>query len=310
MVGFSVFNELSLPFPTNENIVEKFLDFFKVLEETKKKGLNTLRLSRDFKEYEILQGVYFEQFVNRQKKDFQLKILSVFMNDGVVLIDSPIIKEEDTQKQEIISDSEYFYDQQPNDGGLACCDIWNTLAISFNSDIQWDKDKITLQKETLSENTNIVRKTINIIHSSKIDHLKTHQTFFNNLEKELKLNITQKSFWGQRKLFFSNIIFCPEVESQICKLDKEIFEQAISILRDVETQDKLIYDFNYSRESETVRNDPDLMGSRKFTVNGEKKFFENHLKSLSNSHRIYFLEQEKKIHIGYIGKHLKGKKDK
>lgn len=311
MVRFSVFNELSLPFSTKENIVGKFFDFFELLEETKKKGLDTLRLSRNFKNYEILQGINFQQFVGQQQdQDFKRKIVSFLMNKGVVLIDSPLIQEKENEEQDIISGSEYFYDTQANNGGLACCDIWNTLAISFNSDTQWSTENIILQKDTFSENTDIVQQTISIRHSSKTDHLKAHQTFFDDLEKELKLSITQEHFWVQRTLFFSKIIFCPEVESQIRKLDKGIFQQAISILRDVETQRKLITDFNCSGESETIHNNPDLRKLREFTINGKKVFFEDHLKSLPNAYRVYFLMQKQKIYIGFIGKHLKGKKDK
>lgn len=311
MVRFSVFNELSLPFSTNENIVEKFFNFFELLEDTKKKGLDTLRFSKNFKDYEILQGVNFQQFVGQQQdQDFKRKILSFLTNKGIVLIDSPIIQEKETHEQDIISSCEYFYNTKTNDSGLACCDIWNTLAISFNSDTQWDTENIILQKDTFSENTDIVQQSIEIRHASKIDHLKAHQIFFDDLEEEFKLSITQEHFWEQRTSFFSNIIFCPEVELQIRKLDKGIFQQAISILRDVEAQRKLITDFNFSGESETIHNNPDLRKLREFTINGEKVFFENHLKSLPNAYRVYFLMQKQKIHIGYIGKHLKGKKDK
>lgn len=307
MVRFSVFNELSLPFSTEEKIVEKFITFFKLLEEIKKKGLDTLRLSRDFKSYEILKNVNFQQFVGQQQdQEFKRKIVSFLMNNGVVLIDSPIIKEEENKEQDIVNGSEYLYDDQITDGGLACCDVWNTLAISFNSDIQWDTNNIALQRDGLSDDGEIIQQSIYIRHSAKVKHLEVHHAFFEGLEKEIKLGITQENFWQQRQIFFPNIIvFCPEIESQISELDKRVFQQAISIFRDVETQRKLITDFKHSGEGKTVRNDPELRGIREFTVNGGKVFFENHVKSLPHNYRIYFLEQNRKIQIGYIGKHLK-----
>lgn len=61
-------------------------------------------------------------------------------------------------------------------------------------------------------------------------------------------------------------------------------------MRDIETQRKLITDFNYSGEGETVRTDPKLKQMRMFTIFGDKVFFENHIKSLPNAYRIYFLE--------------------
>lgn len=306
MVRFSVFNELSLPFSTNENIVEKFFDFFELLEETKKKGLDTLRLSRNFKNYEILQGVNFQQFVGQQQdQDFKRKILSFLTNKGVILIDSPIIKEEETQEQDIINGSEYFFNTQTTDGGLACTDVWNTLAISFNSSAHWNTDNIVLNKQNILSDETIEQKNIDIRHSSKIEHLDSHHDFFGYLELEISLDITQEKFWNQKEVFFPNIIvFCPEVELQTRKLDKLVFQQAMSILRDVETQRKFITDFKHSRESQTVRDNQKLKNMRIFTLDNCKVFFENHVKSLPHHYRIYFIERNNKVHIGYIGKHL------
>ncbi|MCK4492897.1 MAG: hypothetical protein KAU26_02500, partial [Methylococcales bacterium] len=306
-----VFNELSLPFSTDENIVEKFIDLFKLLEEIKKKGLGTLRFSEDFKNYKILEGVYFKQFVGQQKdRDFQRKIRS-FLANSIVLIESPLIKNKESEEQNIINGNEYFYNGKPTIDGLACCDVWNTLAVSFNSSSKWDNSQIRLEKNNISDGGNIISQPIYILHCSKIEHLITHQNFFDELQAEIKLRITQENFWIEKNNFFPNIIvFCPEVELQINKLDKKVFQQAISILRKVETQRKLIKDYNYSGESETVRNTPDLRKIREFTVKDEKVFFENHIKSLPNAYRIYFLEEQGKIYIGYIGKHLKGKRNK
>lgn len=311
MVRFSVFNELSLPFPTNQNIVEKFTDFFKLLAAIQKKGLDTLRLSKNFKDYEILQGVNFQQFVGQQQdKEFKRKIISFLMNKGVVLIDSPLIKNHENQEQNTINSCEYFYNKQSTDGELACCDVWNTLAISFNSSRQWDINNIPLQKNWFLDN-NLVEKTIRIQHASKIEHLTAHQNFFNDVQIEINLAITQENFWENKQQFFPDIIiFCPEIESQIKKLDKIIFHQAINLLREIETQRKLITDYSHSGESESVGKTPALRKIREFIVKGEKIFFENHIKSLPNGYRIYFLKTDKNIYIGYIGKHLKGKKDK
>jgi hypothetical protein len=64
-----------------------------------------------------------------------------------------------------------------------------------------------------------------------------------------------------------------------------------------------------SGESETVRNNPEMRSKREFYLpNAEKKFFENHIKL--NGIRIHFYPNtnNKKIYIGYIGKHLPTKK--
>jgi hypothetical protein len=312
MVNFSVFNELSLPFSTDINIVDNFIEFFQLLSVMKSKGLNTLRLSQNLKNYNVLENVSFQQFIGQQNDlEFKRRIISLLMNNGIILIDSPIIKDEDKNEHDIIKNCEYLHDKRITAGGLACCDIWNTIAVSFNSDIQWDTDSIILNKQSLSDDGELVQHDIEIKHASKSGHLETHQQFFKKLEEETKLSITQETFWEQKNKYFPDIIvFCPEIESQIKKLDKLVFQQAISILRDVETQQKSMTDFNHSGESTTIHNNDFLKKLREFTINGNKVFFEQHIKSFPNAYRMYFLEQDGHIYIGYIGKHLKGKKDK
>jgi len=77
-----------------------------------------------------------------------------------------------------------------------------------------------------------------------------------------------------------------------------------------ENNKKNIYDYSMSSEKETVKNNPKMIAERTFTVNSKKVFFTNHLKNLPNANRIYFLEEENKIYIGYIGSHLSNKHDK
>ncbi len=305
MVSFSVFNELSLPLEQHKAHTI-FIDFFKILAELKRYGLGTIRMNDDFKNYNILTGVTFQRFLGQQQdRDFKTKLIS-FIANTVIKIETPIVKKEEQEQLNILNGCEYFYNDQPTDGGLACADIWNTIAVSFSTENQWNCTKIRLTKNILKSNGSIEENLIPVKHASSCSHLKNHQDFFSDIEQENKLNITQDNFWNNKKINFPvKIEFCPEVKSQIKKLDKVTFQQAISILRDVETQRKLITDFNYTGESKTVHTNPKLKEMRMFTISGDKVFFENHIKSLPNAYRIYFLEQNGKIHIGYIGKHPK-----
>ena len=245
MVKFSVFNELSLPFASKNEIYSKFEIFFQILKKLNSIGLTIIRIDKDFKNYEVLKNITFQQFFGQiQDKEFKRKMRS-FISNKILEIDSPLIKDNDIQEKEKSLENEYFYKDKSTIGGLACADIWNTIAISFNSNIQWDNSNIILQKQ----NINNIEENIDIKHSSKIAHLNFHQYFFDELEKEKKLNITQSNFWDKRKEFFPNkIIFSKEIEKQI--------------------------------------------------------------KNLSNNNRIYFLERNQQIYIGYIGKHLTNKNDK
>ena len=305
MVNFSVFNELSLPLPVDCCPQSKFGIFFQLLAQLKNKGINQVRMSEEFPTYNILPNTTFHQFMGQQQNRDFTKRLSSFISNSVVKIDTPIVKNENTDQIDIKNTNEYFYKNKSTDGGLACCDIWNTIAISFNSENQWDEHNIELTRKTLSDDSSILKKQITIKHASKTEHLANHADFFSDLERENRSNITRENFWENKDIHFPNIIkFCPEVKSQVRKLDKTIFKQAISILRDIETQGKSITDFNYSGESKTVCNNPELRKKREFTIKGQKTFMQNHIKSLPSGYRIYFLEEDKIIYIGYIRKHL------
>jgi len=303
MVEFAVFNELSLPFQNNIDIENKFIDFFKLLKELENKNLTKIRMDKNFKNYpEIIKDITFQQFFGQLHESVIKDRLREFITNGIIKIESPLIKIEENDEQNEILENEYFYKKESTIGGLACCHIWDTVAVSFQSNKEWNKEKIVLQKQTISDEQEI---NIDIRHASKVEHLNSHQKFFKELEEEKKLDITQNNFWERKKEFFpKKIIFCKEIEKQIKNIDKTIFEQAISILRDIETNKKLITDYNHSPESKSVCTSKKLREMRIFTYKNIKIQFDNHLKSLPNTNRMYFLEHKNKIYIGYIGKHL------
>jgi hypothetical protein len=303
MVNFSVFNELSLPL-CEHSAEDEFRTLFALLEQLRNEGLNQIRMSDDFKDYHILRNVTFEKFIGQQKTDFQTRLKS-FVNNQTIKINTPIINESEQEQQETMNSCEYFFNDKPNYDGLACADIWNTIAVSFDSNLQWNKDKIILTKQELSKNDNVTKCTIQIKHTSRINHLQSHKNFFDILQEENKQKITRKNLWNKKDKFFPNlIVFCPEVEQQIEKIDKQVFDCAMSILRDIDLKKKNITDFNWSTESQSVAQNTKLKKYRMFTVNGKQEFVENHIKSLPKRYRIYFLKKENKIYIGYIGKHL------
>jgi len=310
MVDFVVFNELSLPFTNKNDIEEKFKDFFLIFNELKKKNVTKIRMDKNFKDYLILEDISLQQFFG-QLNDSHLKdSLREFITNRIVKLDFPLIMKNEEESEQLL-ENEYFYNSQSTLGGLACCDIWNTIAISFFSNEQWNKETIILQKQTILDEEEVNEVDINIRHASKVEHLQSHEDFFKELEEEKKLEITQDNFWDRRKEFFPNkIIFCKEIKKQTKNLDTLIFQQAISILRDIESNRKKPTDYKNSPESESVCNSKKLKNMRIFTIQKIKIQFNYHIKSLPNANRIYFLAHKNKIYIGYIGEHLPTKKNK
>jgi len=301
MVNFSVFNELSLPIQD----IREFEIFFKVLNRLRELGMEKIRMDKNFTQYpEILPNITFQQLLGQITDRTQQRRLKSFVNNNISVIETPLIKEDEKEQEELLI-NEYFYNSKSNEGALACSDIWNTIAVSFLSDEEWNKNQINLKKNTIVNGA----IDVDIRHASKIEHLDKHKDFFQDLEQEIRLNITQQNFWIRKKeLFPTKIVFCQEVQEQIQQINSTIFYQVINILRDIETNKKLITDYNYSGESQSVKDNKELKKLRDFTIDDEKVYFDNHIKSLSYANRIYFLERDDKIYIGYIGKHLATKK--
>lgn len=293
MVKFSVFNELSLPI-SEESI---FGDFFQVLEHLKKVGLDKIRMDKEFTLYpEILPHTTFQQFFGQIKdRDKQTKLRS-FISNGINIIESPLINDDEIDSLGERIEPKYIFEGQSTFGGLACADIWGTVAISLQSHDKWKNDLIELHKDGAP---------INISHISDSTHITLHRDFFDSLEQCIQLDIKPSNFWERKDEIFKNkIIICNEVEKQIKNIDTVIFSRAISILRDIENGLKNLSDFTTSGESSSVEQDLKLKKLREFEIDGNKEYFQNHIKNLPNGYRIHYFEKKDKIYIGYIGTHL------
>jgi len=65
--------------------------------------------------------------------------------------------------------------------------------------------------------------------------------------------------------------------------------------------------FDHCNTAETVRNTPSLKREREFWLpNGQKKYFEQHIK-MSSGYRLHFFpdNETRQVYVGYIGPHLK-----
>lgn len=306
MVDFLVFNELSLPL--NIHTIQSTFELFNsLLEELRKRNINSLRSKIDIKDWEILDGETFQIYFGKlPNSEFKQKLRSLIAN-RFFPIETPIITSH--EKNQLFMGFEYNYDDQLS-FGLGCCDILDSISISFKSDDKWNKPILNVTMQYLEDETVELKHTQKEIRNccSK-DQLETHKEYFENIKKLVISEITTLNFWDKRTDLFSKIKFCKEVENSIKKVPRDVLTTSLKKLLSIESEEKSITDFNYSKESDTVFNDPDLKQMRIFTLpNGEREFFTFHIKSLPNGYRMYFLEKDSNLYIGYIGKHLKTKK--
>jgi hypothetical protein len=225
--------------------------------------------------------------------------LRSFVNNGISIIESPLISDDEIESIRERIEPQYIFEGQSTFGGLACADIWGTVAISFQSDEKWNNSLVELNKDGAK---------ISVKHISNSTHIQIHKNFFDALERCIQLDIKPSNFWDKKdELFKTKIIFCDEVEKQIKTIDTVVFSRAISILRDIENGIKCLSDFTTSGESSSVEQDSKLKKLREFEIDGQKEYFQNHIKNLPNGHRIHYFEKNDKIYIGYIGTHLETK---
>jgi len=300
MVKFSVFNELSLPFKNILNVENEFITFFKLLKDLEKKQLKKIRIEKSFKEYNIVENINFQQFMGQSINSNFKDRLREFLTNQIIKIESPLIHDDEIDSLGEKIEPRYIFEGQPTLGGLACADIWGTVAISFQSDKKWKNPSVELCKDSIA---------ISVKHISDSTHLAVHKDFFDTLEQYILLDLKPSNFWEKKdELFKNKIIFCDEVSKQIKNIDNTIFFQAISVLRDIENEIKCLTDFTISGESPSVKQDSKLKKLREFKIDGKTEYFQKHIKNLSNGYRIYYFEKNEKIYIGYIGKHLATKK--
>lgn len=307
MVRFVVLNELSLPAGNNySETKEKLIVFIKLLSELKTKYIETIRTIEDIKNLEIMKNTKFYEFIGIiDDKDLKSKIISLISN-RLINISNPLIADSEIQENdyEIV---EYKYKDKKAEG-FGVADIFDTFTISFNNCV-WENPFIEVEKSTIIENGEILRTTPSIKNVCKSEMIE----IFNDYFEKMILNSTkieQKDFWKEKENYFNKIRFCDEIEEQVRVLETEVYELFLHKLLLIESGLKNITDWNYSGESDSVKADKELKKMREFYhADIGKIYFDNHIKSFPNGKRMYFLENNNIIYIGYIGKHLKTKKN-
>lgn len=303
MVNFSIFNENSLPLEKGTDIKASFKIFFELLKELKKYNITTLRCSQDFKNYIIIGNDCLQILLGKIDRDLKNLILTLVANK-ILKFENPLIKEDEEEETKLSFETDFELNNKKA-YSLGCSYIWNALAISFYSEEKWDKDNISFKSFRIDTKNNILERKIKVKHASRLSHLESHQDYFDKLRKFKIQEISKDNFFEKRNQLFSKIEFCKEVEEQVQEISKNVFMTMLEILSSLDNETKDIDSFRWSNESKSVKDNSKLNQIRTFTLpNGEKQVFFNHIKSLPEENRMYFIEKDSKIIIGYIGKHL------
>ncbi|MDE2736722.1 MAG: hypothetical protein OXI72_20165 [Gemmatimonadota bacterium] len=207
----------------------------------------------------------------------------------------------------------------PEGDPLVLCAISDGIAVSFPSDLIWDSSLIKVdfyelkddesgdisKEETFEEIDNLARSN----HASPI-YERHRQSFRGQITSYAEL-------WNNRKLAFSNLLFGPDVEDHLKKLNTSKLRSIVGKLSNLnaaaaewpnvggsappwEARAKVV------NESEALQNNTKLRERRRFkSYDGTRQLFLWHTR-FSDSGRIHlrFDPSSHEIEIGYIGQHL------
>ena len=199
--------------------------------------------------------------------------------------------------------------------GLGFAYLLKGLSLSILSEQCWDTDWLNLDCfEWEPERRDFVEKSETLRHVARSHHVTdTHVSW---IEKRIRVDVRTGPDLIQRAgSLFPNLVFCSGARKQIEKLESSsihlprILERLFELekLANAWTQNG----FNYGQIHNASPESPSTMGrygeQRRFVCpDGQGRTFEWHLKGLPNAWRVHILAdaKEKKILIGYVGRHL------
>jgi len=314
-----MFNELSLKEVNSISDARTILEqFVKSIIFGGELGLTEMRL------YEgVIQNLYNIQLFDSYRidnwlsdkeinSDLQIRFREIFTT-------YPLITDEEIVDLELYTRSSFTKKLDSSDfqvWGLGAAYVYDTLSISLATHLDWSSSSVLINHYSLSIDGNEQSEDVMVKHFSDGPTLKDHVKW---IEKH-QIDSLKRSedLWNERETLFPNLLFGKEVEQQFKSigLSKKFFRIVESLKKVNEfakSWDTGGFNLNTLKESTKL----DVSGEslctmqkhsslRRFQLNtGEKVQFELHIKLPDI--RIYFLPDEVnyKLHIGYIGKHLR-----
>lgn len=204
--------------------------------------------------------------------------------------------------------------------GLEYAVVFEALAISIQSEEQWDCDRLKLTVTKLEEEGELVDELIDIYHASSKSHVLNHTAWIQ--ERNRTNIISGKDLWDRRNELIPNLKLCNSTVDQLT-----VLQEGNSMLRPVIRRLFELEDFCRNWQFGAFL--PDTLpclattesqvtlqkyGSERTFIcpDGQQRLFSWHVRLTPLAWRIYFIPEEPnspnqsgKIIIGYIGSHLR-----
>lgn len=202
----------------------------------------------------------------------------------------------------------------PEDGEpLVLCAITDGIAVGFPSASIWDRDQLTIRFIEMLPDESIGEASESIDNLTRSAHA---QPICRRHRAELRHQFTDfKSLWKNKEQAFPNLIFGPDVERQLERLntgDLQVVVKCLVSLDESAGEWRVTggampsWTRKVTPESQSVMNDSRLREERRFRAHRDtRELFEWHAR-FGSSGRIHlrFDPSSREVEIGYIGPHL------
>jgi len=204
--------------------------------------------------------------------------------------------------------------------GLEYAVVFEALAISIQSEEQWDCHRLQLTVTRLDEGGELVDDLIDVYHASSRNHVLDHTTW---ITERNRTNITSGSdLWNRRNELIPNLKFCDLTFEQLTALQEgnTMLRPIIRRLFEFEDYCKNWQSGAFSPEAlpclvttDSQRTLQEYGLERTFLCpDGQQRLFSWHVRLTPLAWRMYFIPEEPKspkqsgkMIIGYVGSHLR-----
>ncbi|ALS25605.1 hypothetical protein IJ21_01500 [Paenibacillus sp. 32O-W] len=285
--------------------------FIRLIQHSVNLGVRRyLRVDEDFIYYDIGPNYKIIQWLNDKNVDMDMRRYFKSVITRKPYIDSH--READIYSQ--FKSSDFFYNTIVCKG-LGIAHLIDGIAISFQSDDEWNKHTITLRFVELDNTGDIYEEDIETRHISNKFHLDLHKTY---LDQKRKIDLNNNTEWrNELEQLFPSLIFCDRAKAQLFE-----YKKGDLILKQIQ---KRLFELNeyftswqegaFNNESLPSKVTPEspitlVTYTEEHTFlcpDGQYRIFSWHVRVTPGAGRIFFVPDEitRKCIIGHIGNKLK-----
>lgn len=311
-----VLNDASIAAADQRTAIDWLADIAKGMSSlvVEKIAQNTLRTSRSLQEIHYRENSSLSEAILALKQRGLIEEHRLLMRSSVK---SPLTNELEQGIKDRFLACEGRTFPAPVGDSLVLCAISDRIAVSFPSDSVWNSDLIKVdfyelhddessevsEEETFEEIDNLARSN----HALPI--CERHR-------QSLRDQITSSAeLWNNRKQAFPNLLFGPDVEDHLARLNTGDLGTIVGKLAGLNAAAAEWpevgggvpqWKSKVTDESEPLKNHPKLLAERRFRAyDGTRQLFLWHAR-FGSSGRVHFRfdPSSYEIEIGYIGKHL------